>query len=262
MIRAVIAFLIASVLSLAACVQASCGCVTPVTVFGASSLAAPLEEIKSGFAGSYGVAVYVTISTGSSTALRTQIEQGARADVFLAADTANPAALVDAGLVDGSITAFATNHLAIVVPKGNPAHISSPADLARPGVTVIAAADGVPITKYAGQLVAKLAARPGYPSDFAAAYEANVVSREENVGAIVAKIELGEGDAAIVYLTDANSSEVDAVALPPEANVTATYAGVVLKNAAGPRAAHAFLDWLRGADGQRILADAGFSPPL
>lgn len=260
MIRTVAAFLAASFLILAACAQVSCGCVTPVFVFGASSLAKPLEEIKTGFSGSYGVAVAVMISTGSSAALRAQIEQGARADIFLSADTSNPAALLDEGLVDGSLVAFATNHLAIVVPKGNPAGISSPADLARPNVRIIAAGPDVPITKYAGQVVTKLAALPGYPAEFAASYESNIVSREDNVGAVVAKIALGEGDAAIVYVSDAKAADVVSVSLPVEADVTATYSGVVLKNAAGPRAAHAFLDWVRGTNGQQVLAKFGFSP--
>ena len=260
MIRGVVASLAASLLILAACAQVSCGCVTPVTVFGAASLAKPLEEIKTGFVGSYGVAVVVTISTGSSAALRAQIEQGARADVFLSADTSNPAALLDAGLVDGSIMPFATNHVAIVVPKGNTAAVSSPADLARTGLRIIAAGPDVPITKYADQVVAKLAALSGYPPDFAARYAANIVSREDNVGAVLAKIALGEGDAAIVYVTDAQAASVDTVELPADANVTATYSGVVLKDAAGPHAAHAFLDWVRGPNGQQVLAKFGFSP--
>ena len=78
--------------------------------------------------------------------------------------------------------------------------------MARPGVKVIAAGDNVPITKYATQLVDNLAKGAGYPADFAAAYEANIVSKEDNVKAVVAKIELGEGDAAIVYVTDAKAS--------------------------------------------------------
>ena len=79
-----------------------------------------------------------------------------------------------------------------------------PRDLAKPGLKVIAAGDEVPITKYATQLVANLAKEPGYPADFADAYAANVVSKEDNVKAVVAKIELGEGDAGIVYVTDAD----------------------------------------------------------
>jgi molybdate transport system substrate-binding protein len=120
----------------------------------------------------------------------------------------------------------------------------------------------VPITKYATQVVANLAKESGYPSDFVAAYTANIASKEDNVKAVVAKIELGEGDAAIVYVTDAKAStKVAPVDIPPTANVPATYAGVVVKASANASSAQAFLDWFAGADGQAILAGFGFLPP-
>ena len=83
----------------------------------------------------------------------------------------------------------------------------------------------------------------------------------ENVSAVLAKVVLGEGDAAIVYATDALSAEVETIALPAEADATATYGEVVLASAHGPRAANAFLDWVAGRSGQEILAGSGFGPP-
>ena len=106
----------------------------------------------------------LTISTDSSRALETQIEQGAPADVFLSADTTNPQKLVDKGLAAGAVVKFAGNLLTVIVPTANPAGIATPADLAKAGVKVIAAGDTVPITKYATQLVANLAKQPGYPA--------------------------------------------------------------------------------------------------
>jgi ABC-type molybdate transport system substrate-binding protein len=95
---------------------------------------------------------------------------------------------------------------------------------------VIAAQDKVPISKYAKQLVDKLAGEAGAPADFAANYAANVLSKEENVSALRTKVELGEGDAGIVYVTDAAASDkVDTIDIPDAANVLATYAGVVVK---------------------------------
>ena len=199
-------------------------------------------------------------STGASSALRAQIEQGARADVFLSADTANPQALVEAGSVDGAMVTFATNHLTIIVPKGNPGGVTSALDLGRAGLRVIAAGEDVPITKYATQAIGKLAALPGCSADFAAAYASNIRSREDNVGAVASKISLGEGDAAIVYVSDAQAADVDTVAIPAEGDVLATYGGVVLKISSNTAAAHAFLDWVRGTNGQQILAKHGFSP--
>ncbi len=229
-----------------------------LTVFGAASLTGVLDRVKPSYeAGHPGLTVVV--STDSSAALATQIEQGAPADVFLSADTANARRLVDDGLTAGDPVPFAGNELTIIVPSGNPAGLTTPADLARPGVKIVAAGDEVPISRYAAQLVANLAREPGYPAGFDAAYTANVVSREDNVKAVVAKIELGEGDAGIVYLTDAvASSRVQVIDVPADANVHATYAGVVVAESTQLTAARAFLDWLIGPDGQSILAGFGF----
>jgi molybdate transport system substrate-binding protein len=230
-------------------------------VYAASSLKAALAKAGDAWhAANPGSTL--TISTDSSSALETKIEQGAPADVFLSADTVNPKKLVDAGLASGAAVPFAGNRLVLIVPKGNPAGIQSPKELARPGLKIIAAGDTVPITTYATQLVANLAMEPGYPPDFATAYAANVASQEDNVSGIVSKVELGEGDAGLVYVTDARASgKVDTIDLPGSANVPAAYAGVVVKATRNPEGAKAFLDWLAGPDGQAILASFGFLPP-
>jgi molybdate transport system substrate-binding protein len=232
-----------------------------LTIYAAASLKAALAKATIAYQAA-NPGTTLAISTDSSAALETKIEQGAPADVLLSADTANPQKLVDKGLAAGSITKFAGNLLTVIVPMANPAGIQTPADLAKPGIKVIAAGDTVPITKYATQLVANLAKQPGYPADFVARYTANVVSKEENVAAVVAKIELGEGDAGIVYVTDAKTStKVTTVAVPDAANVPATYGGVVVKASPNLAAAQAFLAWLAGPDGQAILASFGFLPP-
>ena len=231
-----------------------------LTIYGAASLKGPLEAAKAAYETTKPGAT-VTLSTGSSAALETQIEQGAPADVFLSADTTNPKKLVDAGLADGAAVTFAGNKLTVIVPTANPADITSPKDLARSGVKFIAAGDEVPITKYATQLVDSLAKEAGYRADFAAKYTANIASKEEDVKSVVAKIEIGEGDAGIVYVTDAKAStKVTTVDVPPSANVPATYAGVVVKASKNAAAAKAFLDWFAGPDGQAILSSFGFLP--
>ena len=232
-----------------------------LTIFGAASLKQALDDAKAAYE-TANPGSTITVSTDSSSALETQIEQGAPADVFLSADTTNPKKLVDGGFATGSPTGFAGNKLTIIVPKGNPAGIASPADLAKPGLKVIAAGDEVPITKYATQLVKNLAGVAGYPADFATKYAANIATKEDNVKAVVSKIELGEGDAGIVYVTDAAASDkVDTVDVPDEANVPATYAGVVVKASQNQEAAQAFIDWIAGSAGQAILAKFGFLPP-
>ncbi len=216
--------------------------VIELTIFGAASLRPVLDAVGPAYEAAH-PGVGLVIATDSSAALATQIEQGAPADVFLSADTTNAQRLVEGGFAAGAAAVFAANVLAVIVPAGNPAGLRTPADLARPGVKVIAAGDEVPITTYAAQLVASLARLPGYPPGFEAAYAANVVSREDNVRAVAAKVELGEGDAGIVYVTDA------------------AYAGVVVGASDHVEAARAFLDWMIGSDGQAVLASFGFRPP-
>ncbi len=232
-----------------------------LTAYAAASLRDVLASLSSKYA-EVAPWVTLTISTGASSALRTQIEQGAPADVFLSADTKNPAALVTAGLTAGEAKIFADNRLTIVVPTSNPAGIHTPGDLARSGVKIVAAGDAVPITKYAAELVTNLVGLPGSPPGFAESYAANVVSREDDVKAVVAKIELGEGDAAIVYATDAFSSDaVTTIPIPPDAEVIPQYAGAVIGRSAHLDDARAFLDWLNGPEAQAIFHEFGFQSP-
>jgi molybdate transport system substrate-binding protein len=232
-----------------------------LTIYAAASLGGLIDAAKAAYEQTIGE-VEILISTDSSAALATKIEQGAPADLFLSADTDNVRRLVDAGLAMGEAVDFAGNELAIIVPIDNPAGIESPKDLAKDGVRIIAAGDEVPISTYAAQLVTQLADLPGYPDGYAEAYTANVLSREENVSAVVAKIELGEGDAGIVYVTDAAAStDVETVRIPVGANVQTTYAAVVLNASAHPMEAQAFLEWLQGAEGLAILQGFGFLPP-
>lgn len=232
-----------------------------LTIYAAASLKAVLTKVQTAYQAA-NPGTTLTISTDSSSALETKIEQGAPVDVFLSADTTNPQKLVDRGLAASNLTKFAGNLLTVIVPTANPAGIQSPMDLGKGGVKVIAAGDTVPITGYATQLVSNLAKLAGYPADFVAKYTANIVSREDNVAAVVSKIELGEGDAGIVYVTDATTStKVSTITVPLAANVPATYAGVVVKASTNATAAASFLAWLAGPDGQAILATSGFLAP-
>ena len=230
-------------------------------VYAAASLKAVLAKVKTAYEAA-NPGTTLTVSTDSSSALETKIEQGAPADVFLSADTKNPQTLVDRSLAAGSVVKFAGNLLTVIVPTANPKGIRTPADLATPGVKIIACADGVPIQRYTLTLLGNLAKVSGYPADYAARETANVVSHEDNVGAIVTKVGLGEGDAGIVYVTDARTSDkVTTVAIPADSNVPAAYGGVAVKASMRAGAASSFLTWLEGTDGQAILATFGFLPP-
>lgn len=245
-------------LLLAGCSAPSASAAGSITVYAAASLADAFEDLAAVYADETGVDV--VLSFDASSALRTQIEEGAPADVFASADLVNAQMLVDAGRTAGPSRVFASNALTIVVPADNPAAIDAWSTLAEPGLRIIAAGEHVPITRYAVELVAKLAAHPDAPNGFADGYAANVASREDNVRAVLAKIEIGEGDAAIVYETDATSSdEVTAVVIPEAANVVAEYAVVTIDGASSGAAE--FVIWLLGEEAQAILAEHGFRPP-
>jgi len=245
--------------SAAASSAPSVGTATELQIYAAASLKSVLAKVKTAYEAA-NAGITITVSTDSSTALETKIEQGAPADVFLSADTANPQKVVDKGLASGTVVKFAENRLTVIVPPANYAGITTPADLAKTGVKIIACADGVPIQKYTTQWLAKVAALPAYGADFPAKFTANVVSHEDNVGAIVTKIGLGEGDAGIVYITDAKAStySVTTIAIPSDENVTAAYGGVVVKASKSVDAATAFLTWLVSPAGQQIFSAAGF----
>jgi molybdate transport system substrate-binding protein len=237
------------------------GASVELRVAAAASLRTAVVDLTDAYAAA-NPGVTFTIATDSSAALRTQVQQGAPFDVFLSADVANPTALADAGLTAGEPVAFTANTVALVVPGDNPAGVTTPADLALPGLRLVAAGGKVPITGYADRVIANLASIPGYPADFVAAVEANVVSREDNVAAVLTKVELGEGDAGFVYATDAAASgKVRSIPIPEAADVRAAYAGVVVKGGGDAAAAAAFLDWVAGPAGQAILAPLGFLAP-
>jgi molybdate transport system substrate-binding protein len=231
-----------------------------LTIYAASSLTSAFKDLATAYETATGTSI--TLSFDASSALEAQIEQGAPADILASADTANPQKLETAKLAAGTPINFAGNVLTIIVPASGSNAVAIPADLAKAGVKIIAAGDAVPITKYANQLIANLAKQPGYPANFAAAVAANVVSKEDNVKAVVSKVELGEGDAGIVYLTDARAStNVKSIDVPATANVPATYTAVALKASKNATAAQAFLAWLTDTDAQAILAKYGFLAP-
>jgi len=234
---------------------------TSISVLAASSLQPAFTAAATVYERSHPDTT-LTFGFDASSALRTKIEQGAPADLFASADLINAQKLVQDGFAIGPVQPFAGNRLAIVVPNDNPAHIGTPLDLARAGVRLVAGGEDVPISVYATQLISALARQPGYPPGFAAQVAANVASREDNVAAVVAKVALGEGDAGIVYLTDAvASSNLKEIPIPAGANVSVSYAAVVVKGATQPDAARAFLAWLSGSDGQAVLARFGFAAP-
>jgi molybdate transport system substrate-binding protein len=231
-----------------------------LVVFAAASLTDAFQDVGRGFeAENPGVAL--TFNFAGSQALRTQIEEGAAADVFASASLKEMEVLAAEGMLVGVVQTFATNLLTIVVPLDNPADIESPLDLARPGVKLVLAAEEVPVGGYARQSIDLLGGN--YGASFSEAVLRNVVSSEENVKQVVAKVQLGEADAGIVYETDAPAAaSLLTIAIPREVNVVAEYPIAVLAQTANGNLAAAFVEYLLSPDGLDALKHWGFRLPL
>ena len=171
------------------------------------------------------------------------------------------AALSKGEVIDAGAT-FAQNVLVIIVPRSNPGKITSPADLARPGLKLVLAQDGVPVGTYARQSLAKFnGTGDAYPADFDSRVLKNLASNEPNVKAVVAKVQLGEADAGIVYATDVTAGvapDVTSIPIPDHFNVVAAYPIALTSHASNTEAARAFIDFVLSSDGQAILAKYGF----
>jgi molybdate transport system substrate-binding protein len=224
-----------------------------ITVFAAASLREAFEDLAKTFEAK--TKVKVRLNLAGSQELRTQIEHGAKADVFASADQKHMDALITGKLAD-SPRVFARNTPVVIVPKGNPSKVGAFDQLPKAKKIVIGVPE-VPIGNYTLQILDKAGA------DFKAKVLANVASRELNVRQVLAKVTLGEADAGVVYKTDAmaGKDKVEIIEIPAKINVIAEYPVAVLSKAPQAAAAKAFVDLLLSGDGQKRLAAAGFVAP-
>jgi len=233
-----------------------------LTVFAAASLTGAFEEMKTSIETS-NPGLSITLNFASSTQLRAQLEQGARADVFASADEKQMDLAREAGLLAGEPVVFAHNRLVVILPRDNPASIETLQDLSRPGVKLDVASETAPIGAYTRQFLQRASAAPAFGADFEQRVLANVVSEEENVKQVVAKVRLGEADAGICYVSDVTpeaAPDLATIDIPDELNQNATYPIAVLKHAGDPGLARAFLDYVLSPEGQAILQAQGFIP--
>jgi molybdate transport system substrate-binding protein len=226
-----------------------------LVVFAASSLRDAFQELGRQFEAAHPAAKVVFNFAGSQE-LRTQLEHGADADVLASADQAQMHALESSGLVSGA-RIFARNEPVLVVPSGNPARIRSLRDLAQAERIVLGAPE-VPIGAYTRRILD--AASRLYGAGFRRSVEARVVSRELNVRQVLAKVRLGEADAAIVYRTDALAAagSVSAITIPPELNAIAEYPLAALRSSRDAPLAGAFVNFVLSPAGHAVLSRFGF----
>jgi molybdate transport system substrate-binding protein len=242
------------------------GCTTTTTsttlkVDAADSLTDCFNQTGAAFTAN-NTGVNVTFNFAGSDVLATQLIQGGTADVFASANLAQMQNVQNAGLMNNSsVTTFAYNKLAIIVPTANPANITSLADLAKPGIKLDIANSSVPVGNYTLQMLAKASNNTTYGSGFAKSVMSNVVSTETQVNDVVVKVALGEADAGIVYKSQvppAYQSKVQTITIPDSVNVLATYYIGVLSASPNAQAAQNFINYVKSPGGQAILSSYGF----
>jgi molybdate transport system substrate-binding protein len=221
-----------------------------IVVFAAASLKPAFTKISQQFKND-NPGSGVDFEFGGSSDLATQLTQGATADVFASADTAQMDTVTKAGLVAGNPADFASNTLVIVTAPGNPKKIGSFADLAKPGLSVVICQKPVPC----GTATQRI--------EDSAGVHLSAVSEELNVTDVLNKITTGQADAGLVYVTDAMSAadKVTTVRFPEAAGAVNVYPIAVLKKAALPTLAQKFVAMVTGDAGQQILAQSGFQKP-
>lgn len=221
-----------------------------VTVFAAASLKKVFTELGKEFEATH-PGSKVEFSFAGSSDLAAQINQGAPADLFAAADPVTMGTAVNGGRISEPVENFAANVLTIVTAPGNPKNIAGLRDLAQPGVQLVICAAQVPCGRATKKVTdaAQLSLRP--------------VSEESSVTDVLTKVTSGQADAGVVYVTDATSagSKVATVAFPEAAAAVNTYPIAVLKDSKQDKLAHEFESLITGPKGRAALQGAGFGAP-
>jgi molybdate transport system substrate-binding protein len=231
-----------------------------LTIFTAASLTDAFKEMATRIEQA-NPGTKLAFNFAGSPTLRTQLAQGARADVFASADEPNMAGAEKEGTIMGEPRIFARNLLVVVVPAQNPAGIKTLQDLTKPKIKLVLAHKDVPVGNYARQALERMSHDPAFGHDFATRVLANLVSEETNVKQVASKVQLGEADAGIVYSSDvtpAIRSAVQVIEIPPEFNVIAKYPIAVVKGARNETGARAFIEYVLSPAGQAILERHGF----
>lgn len=234
-------------------------CGGELSVFAASSLTDALRETAESYQRQH-PGERVQLYFAGSQALASQIEQGAPADLLISANSDAMNHLLASGLVNDP-RLLLRNRLAVAIRADLQPRLTTIADLARPGLLLAIGNQQVPVGRYARTLLAHLADDPAYGPELVRGIEGNIVSQENKVKAIVAKLLLGEVDAGIVYQSDLSATtarELTTIPLPDRHNPQASYP--VAKVTGSPGQSDRFLNYLFSAEAQQIFAHHGFLP--
>ena len=231
-----------------------------LTVFCAAGLMGAFNELGQIYKNETGVGL--AFNFDGAQVLRTQIENGAYADVLVVPNEKNLNVLKNEGVLNNSsISPFARSWQALIVPKSNPAQIQNLSDLAKPGVKIVGGVKDLPITNITMQVLDKISADPTYGPQYKERVLSNVISQETNVNQIVAKIAIGEADAAFVHKSEVSAEYFDKVAvidIPEKYNVKSDYSIAILNQTKFSETAKRFIDLVKSKEGNAILVKYGY----
>jgi molybdate transport system substrate-binding protein len=234
-------------------------------VLAAASLTGPFSELGQLLEAQYPNSK-VEFNFAGSQQLAQQLSQGAPADIFASASPKNMDSVIQAGRVaKNAPQVFVKNRLVLIYPRKNSAGVARLKDLAKPGLKLVFAAQGVPVGQYSLDFLDKASNDPEFGASFKEQVLKNVVSYEENVKAVYTKVALGEADAGIVYLSDITqdgAEQIGSLEIPAALNVIATYPIAAIADSNHPDLAKAFIDLVLSATGQQVLQKYHFIPVL
>jgi len=233
-----------------------------LTVFTAASLTGAFGEIGQIYKNETNISVVFNFD--GSQVLRTQIDNGAYADVFASANTKQMNALKTGGMMNNSsVSIFTKNKISLIIPKDNPGKIQNLTDLAKPGVKIIIGTKDVPVGDYAIQIIDKLGNDSAYGPDYKKKVMDNIVSQETTVSNVVTKVALGEADVGFAYVSDVTedlAAKVDKIEIPDKYNVVGQYPIGILKQSKCPAEGEEFINLVESEKGRAILEKYGFEP--
>jgi molybdate transport system substrate-binding protein len=231
-----------------------------LTVFAAASLTDPFKEIGTKLE-SANPGAKINFNFAGSSQLRTQLKEGAKADVFAVADEPNMQGAQKEGTIAGDSQIFIKNKLVVIVSNKSTAGVAEFKDLAKSGVKLVMGQKELPAGNYARQILAKASADSSYGKDFGDNVLKNLSSEENNVKNVVSKVQLGEADAGFCFSSDVTAKvkgDVKVIPIPEAFAIIAQYPVAVVKGAPNETSAKAFIDYLLSPDGQAVLSSYGF----
>lgn len=231
-----------------------------VVAYTAASLSGVSPKLAEGFEDMY-PGHKVVFNLAGTQALKTQVQNGAYADVFISASNSYTNELTKGGyFVSGTVKPLTSNYVIVILPKNNPAGITSLSDLAKPGMKIAVADKSVPVGTATTAVFANLAKTSEYGKTWNNSVYGNIITYETSEPAVAGKVALGEVDAGVVYESTyiAGKDKYVAVSIPKAVNYLQTYTIGVMTQSTSKGAAADFETFMLSAKGQQILNDYGF----